>query len=283
MKVIPHYFASLFLCFGLFSAPLLTPAVAQTQGQATSTAKDITSIPSEKAALERNKKLPDFTTLQTLVKDKSPITWIITGDSITHGCMHTHGERSYPEHWAELMRWEHRRFNDTVINTGISGDTIAKRDQRDLGILDKFENRIKRFQPQVVSINTGMNDCSDSLDKIPAFKKNLTQAITQVRKLKAIPILHIPSLIKLNDGRANNLHAYSETIREVANKEKVLLVDHEAHWNRFAATPEIRNKWMNDAIHPNGTGHAEMYKKMAYDLGFFDTKKPSCKLGEKTL
>lgn len=283
MKAIPHYFASLLLCLGLSAAPPMTSAVAQTQPLVAPTAKKAESAPSEKAAIERNKKLPDFAALHALVKDKSPITWIITGDSITHGCMHTHGERSYPEHWAELMRWEHRRMNDTVINTGISGDTIAKRDQRDLGILDKFETRIKRFEPQVVSINTGMNDCSGNVDKIPAFKKNLTQAITQIRELKAIPILHIPSLVKLNDGRAKNLHAYSEAIREVADKEKVLLVDHEAHWNRFAATPEVRTKWMNDAIHPNGKGQAEMYKKMAYDLGFFTPQKPSCQLGDKTL
>lgn len=271
------------LFLSLAFAPL---ALSQTREktpapQTASTGTD--TIPGEKDTLERNKKLPDFAKLHNLVKGKEGITWIITGDSITHGCAHTHGERAYAEHWMELIRWEHRRYNDTVINTGISGDTVVKKDNRDLGILNKFDDRIKRFDPQVVSVNTGMNDCHGGTAGIPAFKKNLTEAVTRIRAIKAIPVLQVPSLTYLNEGCKDNLHAYSQAIREVADKEKVLLVDHEAHWIHFAGTKETRDSWLNNSIHPNGKGHAEMYKKMAYDLGLFDPKKPSCQLGDKTL
>jgi lysophospholipase L1-like esterase len=60
-----------------------------------------------------------------MLKNKNkPITWVFVGDSITHGARHTNGWRSYSEHFAERMRWEMKRYTDTVINTGITNDTI---------------------------------------------------------------------------------------------------------------------------------------------------------------
>src|SRR6266571_3512165 len=96
----------------------------------------------------------DLAVIQARVADQSaPITWVFTGDSITHGASHTHGERSYPEHFAERVRWEMGRRRDVVVNTGISGDTAD-------GILKDFEHRVARFKPDVVSIMIGMNDCA---------------------------------------------------------------------------------------------------------------------------
>jgi hypothetical protein len=33
-----------------------------------------------------------------------PVTWVFAGDSITQGCTHTHGGRSYDVHFAERVR-----------------------------------------------------------------------------------------------------------------------------------------------------------------------------------
>ena len=38
---------------------------------------------------------------RTMLAGKEPLTWIFTGDSITHGALHTWGWRSYVEHFAE--------------------------------------------------------------------------------------------------------------------------------------------------------------------------------------
>src|SRR6185369_10691115 len=62
--------------------------------------------------------------IKRLLAGKAALTWVFTGDSITHGALHTLGWRSYPEHFAERVRWELKRMRDVVINTGISGDTI---------------------------------------------------------------------------------------------------------------------------------------------------------------
>ena len=54
-----------------------------------------------------------------------PWCWLFYGDSITHGAAHTHGWRSFPEIFAERVRWEIHHMHDVVINTGISGNTSA--------------------------------------------------------------------------------------------------------------------------------------------------------------
>lgn len=73
--------------------------------------------------------------IKALLGKPEPITWLITGDSITHGALHTHGYRSYPEHFAERVRWELRRVRDVMINTGISGDRVP-------GLTKDLEHRV---------------------------------------------------------------------------------------------------------------------------------------------
>lgn len=229
------------------------------------------------ATQKRNGRLPDYRKLHDLVKSKKGITWVITGDSITHGALHTKAMRSYPEHWAEMIRWECRRFDDVVVNTGISGDTIV-------GIINKFEDRVKRFSPDIVSINIGMNDIRSGEKGLAGYRKGLTDAVKKIRALKSIPVLQVPSLTNNDEGDSGKiLSKYAQAVREVADKEKVLLVDHEAHWKKFANTAEKRKSWMNDGVHPNGLGHQEMYKKMAYDLGLLEKGRFTSGMGDETL
>src|SRR6185369_2185909 len=77
-----------------------------------------------------------------LLRGTQPTTWVFTGDSITHGALFTEGWRSFPEHFAERVRWELRRFHDVVINTGVCGE-------RSGGLLANLESRMLRFHPDV--------------------------------------------------------------------------------------------------------------------------------------
>ncbi|MBO8584206.1 SGNH/GDSL hydrolase family protein, partial [Staphylococcus aureus] len=67
----------------------------------------------------------DLQRLTAALADPAPLNWLITGDSITHGLVHTQGGRSYPEHLHELIRGELARVRDIVINSAISGNRIA--------------------------------------------------------------------------------------------------------------------------------------------------------------
>ena len=64
-----------------------------------------------------------------------PLTWVLTGDSITHGLVHTQGGRTYPEHLHEIVRGELGRVHDAVIDTAISGWRIVQ-------LLEDFDRRV---------------------------------------------------------------------------------------------------------------------------------------------
>ncbi|MFO0817093.1 MAG: SGNH/GDSL hydrolase family protein [Pirellulales bacterium] len=211
--------------------------------------------------------------IKHLLTSSEPLTWVITGDSITHGALHTLGWRSYPEHFAERIRWEMRRVRDVVINTGISGNRT-----RDL--LKDFTWRAARFQPDVVSIMLGMNDCVAGSAGRDTFRSNLKDLAERTIAAGAIPLLHTPNTIYLkNAGSRSDLPAYATIVREVALERKYALVDHWAHWQTQKPDQEALLTWLEDkSIHPGVFGHREFAKLMFRELGIYDEKSPTCKL-----
>lgn len=220
---------------------------------------------------EDNAKLPDHAAFLALLKSKKEVTWVVTGDSITHAAKHTNGWRGYAEHFNERVRWELGRKTDVFINTGVSGEVTD-------GLLKAFDFRVARFKPDFVSINLGMNDCVKlSPEK---YRANLVELVKRVRALGAVPVLQVPNTVRPERG-LKQLAAFCAIVRTVAAAEKVLLVDHYADWEKTAGSTDAPPKWMNDSIHPNGLGQAEMARTMFRDLGIYDPKSPTCKLHAK--
>ena len=198
-----------------------------------------------------------------------PITWVLTGDSITHGAKHTAGARSYPEHFAERVRFELKRPRDIVVNSGISGDTAD-------GILRDFDWRVGRFKPDVVSINIGMNDCARGAGDRDEFATRLRELVRRTRAIGAVPLLHTTNTILPEKSRAE-LPAFNAVAQKIAKEEGAILVDHWSHWTKQGDVKD----WLNDPLHPNAVGHAEMAKVLFRAIGIFDAKSPTCQLGAK--
>ncbi len=209
--------------------------------------------------------------IRAILADKAhPLTWVFTGDSITHGAKHTHGSRTYVEHFAERVRWELGRVQDIVINTGISGDKAD-------GILRTFEWRIARFKPDVVSIMIGMNDCARGPEKRAEFRTNLVQLIRQTRALGAVPILHTQNTTEASAAKERgDLPAYAAIVAEVAREQNTVLVDHWQHWQSASQDPQLLKRWLNDPIHPNARGHRELAILTFQVLGIYSTNSPTC-------
>src|SRR5688572_15296908 len=140
------------------------------------------------AARADDKPAAGLAEIKQLLAGKKALTWVFTGDSITHGALHTLGWRSYPEHFAERVRWELRRKRDVVINTGISGERTG-------GLLADLDWRALRFKPDVVSVMIGMNDCSAGAAGRETFRKNLAEMAQKVRDAGAIPLLNTPNTV----------------------------------------------------------------------------------------
>lgn len=214
-----------------------------------------------------------FQALKKRLSDKQPMIWVFTGDSIMHGALHTFGWRSYVEHFAERVRWEMRRMNDVVINTGISGDTLK-------GIVARSDWRIFQFRPDVISLKIGMNDCRDAEKGKDVFRQSFETLLDKVRKQKGLLLLNTPNLIDFLKAKERQaLPEYVELLRELAAKYNLPLVDHYAHWMKEAGTGSRLQMWLNDgSIHPNHFGHLGLVRKIFQDLGIFDPNSVTCKL-----
>ena len=193
-----------------------------------------------------------------------PLTWVITGDSITHGLVHTQGGRSYPEHLHEIVRGELGRVHDVVINTAISGWRIGQ-------LLDDFDRRVATWRPQIVTLMIGTNDCVDDgvapFVEPTEFAASVATFVRRVREIGAIPVLQTPPAVDVpNAPERGRIAAFAQAVRDIAAAHDVILVDQFA---RFAEIGGERVPWglLNDPFHPNATGHAALALELATVLG----------------
>lgn len=206
----------------------------------------------------------DLRRLAEALGGTAPLTWVITGDSITHGLVHTQGGRSYPEHLHELIRGELGRTRDIIINSAISGHRLTD-------ILGDFERRVSSWRPEVVTLMIGTNDLATGPDRTtvqPAeYAESLRDFVARVRALGAIVVLQTPPSIDIpNAAGRERIAEFVAAVREVAASDDVLLVDQHA---RFTALGNGGVPWglMGDPFHPNAAGHASLALELATALG----------------
>ncbi|MEU8710400.1 GDSL-type esterase/lipase family protein [Streptomyces sp. NPDC048565] len=217
----------------------------------------------------------DHGRISTILNSNTPATWLFTGDSITHGALHTNGWRSYPEHWTERVRWElgTPKNRDFVIDSGVSGATSAD-------LVSSFAERVSAFSPKVVSIMIGTNDIATSGLGLDAYRANLVSLVGSVRALPGspVPVLQAPNPVDPAKwpGRVE-LSGYATAMGEVAAQQNVVFVDHYDDW-LTGNGGQVPLTLLNDGLHPNERGHHRMALKMIRDLQIFDTGSRVCTL-----
>ncbi|MGW1188437.1 GDSL-type esterase/lipase family protein [Streptomyces sp. NPDC002559] len=215
----------------------------------------------------------DLGRISVILNSDTPATWVLTGDSITHGALHTDGWRSYPEHWTERVRWElgKPKNRDFVIDTGVSGATSAE-------LVAGFAERIAAFSPEVVSIMIGTNDIATPGLGPEAYRANLVSLVRSVRALPGspVPVLQSPNPVDPAKwpGRVG-LSRYAQVMGEVAAQQNAVFVDHHTDWTGDGQVPLAL---LNDGLHPNGRGHHRLALKMIQDLRVLDRDSRVCSL-----
>ncbi len=210
------------------------------------------------------------TALRRLLASGAPLTWVLTGDSITHGLIHTRGARNYVDHLHELIRGDLGRIQDTVINTAVTGW------RADL-ILSDFERRVAGWGPDVVALMIGTNDCTtewlDPPIEVSVFEASIAEFVRRVRVLGAVPVLQTPpSVDLLHAPDRARIGEFAQAIRDVAEGEGVVLVDQHARFAEFSIGTGPGNEdiaWglFDDAFHPGAAGHALLALGLAEELG----------------
>ena len=210
--------------------------------------------------------------IETLLGHQDHLKWLFTGDSITHGALHTMGWRDYTEHFSERIRFEMARVHDVVIKTAISGWRI------DL-IRDDLSWNVLQYQPHVVSIAVGMNDCNAGPAGLDSFQSQYLEVIDTIRKQTgAAVVVHTPpQILSLDQVRTLHLPSYVEAIRGIAQKSGALLVDDYEHW-LAAEKRGVLQYWLSDSIHPNEYGHRAMAHLMLKKLNLWKEDSYVCRL-----
>lgn len=203
------------------------------------------------------------------------ITWLLCGDSITHGVVFLDNMRDYTELFHQRVRTELGRIHDAIIRTAISGWTTR-------GTLSDIERRILRHKPDVLSIMLGMND-SGKHNNLPLkeFRDNYNKILDLAAECSnPALVMHTANPIwdMAKDCRGA-LPEYNEAVRELAAQRGAVLVDHEKYWDEmFKTDPRRFFVWMGDAIHPNHYGHVAFAHEMFRAMGMWDDNSIMCRL-----
>lgn len=216
---------------------------------------------------------PEFQRIVDRMNAAEPVKWLFTGDSITHGALHTWGARDYTEHFSERVRYEMDRRRDVVIKTAISGWTARL-------IRDDVDWNILQFNADVVSIMIGMNDCTLGLPALASFRDNCNAILDRVlANPRTHVILHTTNPVWAEAVARAALPEYNEEIRRIARERRLALVDHYDHWTRaIQESPLRRTTWMNDPIHPGPQGHIAFAHLLLKELGIFDPASHVCQI-----
>lgn len=230
---------------------------------------------SELVAQSPRPDLADLGRISTILNSGTPATWVITGDSITHGALHTNGWRSYPEHWMERVRWElgKPKNRDFMVDSGVSGATSAE-------LVARFGERVTAFSPHVVSIMIGTNDIATAGLGLDAYRANLVSLVGSVRALPGspVPVLQSPNPVDPAKwpGRVN-LSQYARVMGEVAAQQNVVFVDHYNDWLNGNGG-QVPLSLLSDGLHPDEHGHHRVALRMIKDLRIFEASSAVCSL-----
>jgi lysophospholipase L1-like esterase len=211
-------------------------------------------------------------TIQSLLADKHPLTWVFTGDNTIQGAFYTAGQRSCVEIFSERLRAELRRSMDVVINSGISGDTVPY-------ALSTLRWRALRFKPDIVVVSLGLNDAKAGVPGLEQFTEQMQELLDEIRTQGAIPLLILPHPICVSAiSNREALPHYVEALKAVAVRDEVPCVDHWSDWQKHWPSQSATRKRLHEGrMHLNAESHRHLATLLFETLGIFDPQSATCK------
>ncbi|WPJ96740.1 SGNH/GDSL hydrolase family protein [Coraliomargarita algicola] len=199
------------------------------------------------------------------------VTILALGDSNTQQMHWTYGHCN----WVGLLSMGlYSLFPQgaTVINSGRSGDSMA-------GGLARLERDVLRFDPDIVLIGYGSNDCVKVTPEV--FQQQVIEAIRRIRAHNPQCVIILRTTVPVVNQYTGEEEAVYESggqqvtselrahfvskLRLVAEQEQTLLVDHYALW-KASMQSSCRGDLcalMGNPVHPNHLGHRRLYHEIA--------------------
>lgn len=277
--------ALLVLCMFLGACGSNTPAPTET-----------TAPPTETTAPPQKLDFAAMSMDELMELDQS-LTWVFTGDSITHNGSWTQGANGYAE-WFEKLLYDLGREDDSLINTAWGGadvqdflyaaDTPTGNGMRyDPGMgLEQF---ITKYNPDVVSILLGTNNRGMSDEEFRAYYELMIQSIYAEGeahgKIPKIILITPPPLSGETAGTAGTTDGsstwrFQSLIADIAKEYNLLFVDIYGAFIQEQQTlgdnyiPTFFSDPSDGVIHPNAAAHYLMFSTLCDALGLFDETMP---------
>jgi acyl-CoA thioesterase I len=214
-----------------------------------------------------------FSCIRQKARDVSarPVLLVAFGDSVTQGAMQHYlldSTQVYHSQWQRQLEDFFPTTTFSTINSGVSGGSAAQ-------ALERLDRDVITYQPDLVLVAFGLNDCLAGQAALPAFQAALETMIQRIRQetFADIVLLTPPRMAeRINDSvhsqfkeavstileaqTSGSLAAYAETIRQVAKQQQVPVADVHRQWERMKADGVDTDLWLiNGLNHPNAQGH----------------------------
>ena len=173
------------------------------------------------------------------------VTIVAYGDSITAGFA---VRRGFPYFWKEMLDEKYPEAGLEMINSGISGDTT-------LDGLSRLDWAVLSYEPDLVTINFGINDCVLGLG-LEEFEMNLVEMVRRIRAGPGSEVLLLTSQLLETPPYDRLVLDYYQAIERVAREMDVGFVDVHGAWMRRVeqGTP-LSSLILPGLDHPNEAGY----------------------------
>ena len=180
------------------------------------------------------------------------VTIVTYGDSITAGFA---VRRGFPSFWKQMLQDKYPEAGVEMINSGISGDTT-------LDGLSRLDWAVLSYEPDLVTINFGINDCVLGLG-LEEFEMNLVEMVQRIRAGPGSEVLLLSSQPLETPPYDRLVQDYYQAIERVAKEVDAGFVDVYGAWMRRVqqGTP-LSSLILPGLDHPNEAGYRIIAEEM---------------------
>ena len=173
------------------------------------------------------------------------VTIVAYGDSITAGFA---VRRGFPSFWKQMLEEKYPEAGVEMVNSGISGDTT-------LDGLSRLDWAVLSYEPDLVTINFGINDCVLGLG-LEEFEMNLVEMVRRIRAGPGSEILLLSSQPLETPPYERLVMDYYQAIERVAKEMEAGFVDvHGAWMRRVGQGTPLSSLILPGLDHPNEAGY----------------------------
>ncbi|MCX7770300.1 MAG: SGNH/GDSL hydrolase family protein [Proteobacteria bacterium] len=173
------------------------------------------------------------------------IVFVAFGDSITEG----YGvEEGWPEKLVKELKSKYPNSEIELINKGKAGDTIEES-------LCRFEADVLSYEPDLVTINFGINDAMNGVN-LSDFEKQLKELIQTIKNKTNSDIIVISSEVLEDETADATARKYYDKLQKVSREEKVAFVDIHRIWQqKLRSGVDLSSLLIPGLDHPNEEGY----------------------------